>query len=243
MAHQLPTSSTRYGDLGRELDTGSFPGSRVTGVCLILAPLLLLASAILSLGIYHAKGADYVAAMAEHQTRTSIAFDGIVAGMALMLLAVIGLAQLITRQRPTLGRWAGVVTTLGLLGPFFFNGVYFAGYQLTDADTQAIAGKMMDSAQIMPSNVINLSGPALVIGFILLAIGAAKAEVLSRNRAIALGLAAIMPVGFISGYIAISGVAFAFAAIATVPLGLKMLRLAGEESDPQVVESAAHQHP
>lgn len=233
------SQSSRISMLDGDSAARGFPGRHVTGVCLIVGPLLLTITALFSIGIYHAKGIDYVNAMAENHTRASITFDGIVAGLALLLLAVIGLAQLITNRRPGLGRWGGVVTIVGLLGPFFFNGVYFAGFQLTDADTRAVAGQMMDSAQIIPSNVINLSGPALVIGFILLAVGAAKSGVLSRNRAIALGLASTMPIGFISGYIAISAIAFAFTSIATVPLGFQLLRLHEESGVPQMAETVA----
>lgn len=201
-----------------------FPGRTVTGLCMIIAPLLAIIGSLLPIGIYHAKGADFIAGMAAHHARTGAAFNFAVAGTILMIFAVVGVAQAIARVRPRLGQAGGVIAIIGLCGPIFFNGIYFGGYQLTGASTQAIAGKMMDQAQIIPSNITNVSGPALVIGFILLGIGAAKAGVLPRWQAWALGLTCLTPFGFISGFIVISAIGFAAAAIALVPLGLRTLQ-------------------
>ncbi|MGH9087254.1 MAG: hypothetical protein ACRDYZ_03965, partial [Acidimicrobiales bacterium] len=76
----------------------------------------------------------------------------------------------------------------------------------------------------IPATIMNVSGPALIIGFILLAVGAAKVGLLPRSRAVALGLTALLPVGFISGYIVFSVIGFAFGAVALVPLGVAALR-------------------
>ncbi|HET7035458.1 MAG TPA: hypothetical protein VFI42_07240 [Thermomicrobiaceae bacterium] len=205
------------------LDAG-FPGDTIAGVCMIVGPIVMVITALLGIGIYHAAGIDYVRGMAAHPTRAAVVFDCFVAGWMFYTVALIGLAGQITAARPWLGRAAGIVTIVGLFGPVFFNGVYFGGFQLTDPSQQAAAGYLIDHAQIIPSNVINLSGPALVIGFIALAIGAAQAGVLGRWRAAALGLGCIMSAGFISGYIVISAVAFLGTAIALVPLGVSLLR-------------------
>jgi hypothetical protein len=201
-----------------------FPGRSVTGLCMIVAPLLAILGSLLPIGIYHAKGADFVAGMAGHHLRGEFTFNFAVAGTILLIFAIIGMAQAIAQVRPRLGQTAGVLVIIGLCGPLFFNGVYFGGFQLTDPSTQSIAGKMMDQAQIIPSNIINISGPALVIGFILLGISAAKAGVLPRWQAWALGLTCIVPVGFISGFIVIAAIGFVCAALALLPLGLRLLR-------------------
>jgi hypothetical protein len=201
-----------------------FPGRSVTGLCMIVAPLLAILGSLLPIGIYHAKGADFVAGMAGHHLRGEFTFNFAVAGTILLIFAIIGMAQAIAQVRPRLGQTAGVLVIIGLCGPLFFNGVYFGGFQLTDPSTQSIAGKMMDQAQIIPSNIINISGPALVIGFILLGIGAAKAGVLPRWQAWALGLTCIVPVGFISGFIVIAAIGFVCAALALLPFGLRLLQ-------------------
>jgi hypothetical protein len=83
---------------------------------------------------------------------------------------------------------------------------------------------MVDQAQIIPRTIMNVTGPCLVIGFILLALGAAKAGVLRRPAAVALGITCLIPFGFISGHLAISVVGFVCTAIALVPLGVDLLR-------------------
>lgn len=201
-----------------------FPGRTVTGLCMIIAPLLALIGSLLPIGIYHAKGVDFAAGMAAHHMRAGLAFNFAVAGMMLMIFAVVGVAQAIAAVRPRLGQAGGVIAIIGICGPLFFNGVYFGGYHLTDPSTQSIAGKMMDQAQMIPSNIINISGPALIVGFILLAIGAAKAGVLGRWQAWALGLSCIVPVGFISGFIVIAAIGYVASALALLPFGLQLLR-------------------
>jgi hypothetical protein len=203
-----------------------FPGRTVTGLCMIIAPLLAIIGSLAAVGIYHAKGADFAAGMVGHHFQGEIAFNFAVAGSILLIFAITGVAQAIARVRPRLGQAAGVLVIIGLCGPLFFNGVYFGGFQLMQFSqpSASIAGKMMDQAQIIPSNIINISGPALVIGFILLGIGAAKAGVLPRWRAWALGITCITPVGFISGFIVIAAIGFAGATIALLPLGLRLLR-------------------
>jgi hypothetical protein len=207
-----------------------FPGRTVAGLCMIIAPILAIIGSLLPIGIYHAKGADFVAGMAAHHLRTGFAFNFAVGGMMLMIFAIVGVAQAIASVRPRLGQAGGLIAIIGICGPLFFNGTYFGGYQLTDPSTQAIAGKMIDQAQIIPSSIISISGPALVIGFILLGIGAAKAGVLPRWQALALGITCLTPVGFISGFIVIAALGYVATTIALLPLGLQLLR--GQEISP-----------
>lgn len=191
---------------------------------MIAAPIILIAATFVGMNVYKALGVDYVHAMGQHMVRTAVTFNLVVAGMILLMLAVIGLAGRLADRGSGIGRWGGILAVIGLLGPLFFNGVYFAGFQLAGTGSEAAAGAMIDRAQIIPSNVINLAGPALVFGFVLLAIGAGRARVLNRFSAWALGLTCIIPAGFISGHLAISTIGFAGAAVALVPLGINILR-------------------
>lgn len=217
-------SAVQQGVTSTSRPESRFPGDVITGICMIVGPVILVITSVLAIGIYHAAGIDYVRGMAAHHTRAAAEFDLFIAGWMFLIFALIGLANRITAVRPWLGRAAGIVSIVGLFGPVFFNGVYFGGFQLTGPSRQTAAGYLIDHAQIIPSNVINISGPALVIGFILLALGAAKAGVLGRPRAVALGLSCVMSAGFISGYMIIAVVAFLGMALALVPLGVSLLR-------------------
>lgn len=200
-----------------------FPGAVVTGISMVAGPLVLIAATLVDMNVYRAAGAGYVHAMGAHRAATALTFNLVVAGLMFLMFAVIGLAGRVTVKCPSLGRWGGVLTVLGLLGPMFFNGVYFAGFQLAGSAHESAAGFMIDHAQIIPSNVINIAGPALVAGFILLAVGAKRAGVLNRLSAWALGITCIIPAGFISGFLIIATIGFLGTAVALVPLGIRIL--------------------
>ncbi|WP_310962283.1 hypothetical protein [Nocardioides terrisoli] len=202
-----------------------FPGAAVAGVCLVVAPLLAVVGSALGIDIYHAKGAAFVAGMVAHPDRMNLAIQLALAAMVLMVFAVAGLATMISASRPGWGRTAGVVTVVGLCGPISFESTYWGAWHLLGSGAQrAAAAHMIDQSQIIPRTIMNVSGPALVVGFLLLAIGAARAGVLRRPQAVFLGLTCVVPAGFISGHLVIAVIAFAACAVATVPLGVGLLR-------------------
>lgn len=201
----------------------TFPGNAMTGVCMIAGPILAVVSSASAIGAYHSGGADFARAMTAHPLRAAINMNVDVVAIVLLFFAVMGLAQAIAAVRPRLGRAGGIFTLLGLFGPIFYPGVYFGAFQLATSGNQAAAATVIDRSHVSPT-VVHLAAPALVIGFILLAIGAAKGGVLSRPRAWALGVTCLIPAGFISGYIVISALAFAGAVVALVPLGIGILR-------------------
>lgn len=206
-----------------DVETG-FPGRVVTGTCLVVGPLLAIAGTVVGVGAYHAKGADFVAGMADHP-HAVVGVQLAQASMMMLLLGVTGLAGMISTNRPTWGRTAGTLSVLGLCGPIAFEHLYWGASHLTDtAAHRAAAATMIDQSQIIPRSIMNITGPCLVVGFLLLGIAAAKSGVLDRPRAVCLGVTALIPFGFISGYLAISAVAFVGTAIALVPLGAGMLR-------------------
>ncbi|HET7304560.1 MAG TPA: hypothetical protein VFJ12_08450 [Segeticoccus sp.] len=202
-----------------------FPGPAVTGVCMVVAPLLAIGGTALGSRTYHARGADFVAAMAAHPGSFDTAVQLAESAMLVLLLAVVGLAGMTCAGRPRLGRWAGVLAVVGLCGPISFELVYWSASHLADtAVHRSAAALLIDESQVIPRTVMNVTGPALVVGFVLLAVAAARTEVLSRLRAGCLAATALIPLGFISGYLAISLVGFAGTAVALVPLGIEVLR-------------------
>jgi hypothetical protein len=205
--------------------TGGFPGPWLTGATMVVAPLLALLGTIVGIPTYHARGTDFVAGMTDHPHLFDLAIQSAQASMVLMILAIAGLSAMITRTRPGLGRWAGALTIIGLCGPISFESTYWAAWHITDTDAhRAAAAQLIDDAQVIPRTIMNLSGPALVVGFLLLAVAAAKAGVLDRARAVCLGLTVLIPVGFVSGHLVIATVGFAGTAVALVPLGVRLLR-------------------
>ncbi|MDN5794752.1 MAG: hypothetical protein L0H79_03250 [Intrasporangium sp.] len=201
-----------------------FPGARITGVCAVVAPPLAVAASALGIASYHAAGQDFVAGMVAHPTTFGLAIQVSLASLILLLIAVAGVAGAVAAIRPGLGRTAGLLTVIGLCGPISFQSIYWAASQLTDTGAhRAAAAVLIDESQVIPRTVMNVSGPALVVGFVLLAVATARSGLLSPGRAVLLGMAALMPFGFISGHLLISVIAFAGLAAALVPLGWPLL--------------------
>lgn len=203
--------------------TATFPGPSMTGIAMVVAPLLLMTGAALFVGLYGATGAERLEAIADHRGRAFAAVNFAMAGTILLVFAVAGLSAAVSRQRPRLGRIGGVLTIIGLFGPAFFLGADFLSIQLTDLADRAGAVTAVEDSATVP-NIVNLCGPALIAGLVILAIGAYKSGMLPRSRSWALGLAALAPVGFVSGFMPIAVGAWFCLAIALVPLGLEQWR-------------------
>ena len=204
-------------------ETGGFPGPRMAGVSMIAAPCLLVLGASLYIGIYDKAGADQLEAIADNTARAHAAVNFAIAGTVMAVFAVAGVAAAVARHRPRAGHVGGTLAVIGLFGPAFFLGINYLNIQLADLADRAGAVTALDNAK-STLNVVNICGPALLIGFLILAVGAARSGVLSRSRSIALGLAAVAPLGLISGVIVISIVAWLALAVALMPLGLRTLR-------------------
>jgi hypothetical protein len=202
----------------------SFPGPWVEGICMILAPILGVAGLALSLGVYKFKGAGMMTAMADNHIRGGLAINLSVASMMLLLIAVIALAHRITAVKPGWGRWGGIVTIVGLMGPIFFEGIFFGSYTITAYP--AAGAYLIDHANVIPSNIVNVSAPCIVIGWILLGIGAYKAGILGKARAICLGLGCLLAPGLAAAIVPLGIAAAVLIGIALVPLGLEIIRAA-----------------
>jgi len=231
--HNQPPESTAAPATGAETPgeaalvpaRSGFPGAGVTGACMIAGPALAVVASALGAGSYHARGAAFVAAMAGHPTQFDLAVQLSLAAMILLLFAVIGLATMIAGVVALWGRVAGVFTVIGLLGPISFESVYWAASRITDsAGHRAAAARLIDQSQIIPRSIMNISGPCLVLGFVLLGVAAHRAGVLDGPRAILLAVTCAIPAGFISGHLVIAVVAFACTTVALAPLGLRLLR-------------------
>lgn len=205
-----------------------FAGRRFTGVCMVAAPLLLTAGAVLLMGIYGRGPSERVGAYAENEVRATVAVNLAMAGTVLAAFALAGVGALVAARCPRLGRAGGALAVIGLFGPAFFLGINHVGIRLGDLADRAGAGAVFQDAEATP-NIVNLAGPALLVGFVLLAIGTAKAGVLPRSRSWALGIAAVAPVGLISGIVVISVVAWLALAFALAPLGRDILRAAASD--------------
>lgn len=206
------------------------PGRLVTGICMVVAPVVLTATCLLGSDIYKFHGRDFLTEMMANPARTMVFLNVVPLGIMMLMLAVVGLAGLVSHRAPRAAHLGLVATLVGLCGPMFFVAIEFCAYQLANPAHLAAGARMYDLANMVPRTTVNISGPLLVVGFVALAVAVRRAGLMSRFRAISLGLTALLPIGFIAAFLPISAIGFAFCSIALVPVGTSLLRNTGTDA-------------
>jgi hypothetical protein len=199
-----------------------FPGRWVGGVTLILGPLTLLAGITLRLP-FHFFFPQQLAAFATHPTRVAIAYGAVAAGTVLLWPAVATLGHLIGAARPGWALWGTTLTTLGLFARTFHAGADHMAFQLVRAEGVAPATRVV-ATSYGAFHVFHAASGAIMVGWLVLAVGAYKSGTLGLLRAAALGLMSTLMLGVLKGSSLMSVVATAGLCAALVPLGVRVLR-------------------
>ncbi len=189
-----------------------------------VAPIVLAILCLLATDIYKFSGHDFLTAMAANPVRTDIFLNAVPLAIFLLMLAVVAVAVMAAPRASRSATIGGSLALLGLCGPLFFIAIEFSGYQLANPEHLTAGAYMYDQANMVPRISLNISGPAIIAGFILLAIAAHHAGLLGRTRAVCLALTALLPFGFIAAVLPISAAGFVACAIALVPIGASLLR-------------------
>ncbi|MEL7976832.1 hypothetical protein AAG589_13300 [Isoptericola sp. F-RaC21] len=205
----------RWGALG-------FPGRWVGGAAMVLGPVLMLAGALLRARV-HFFYPDQLAAVQERPVLMSTAYGLFAAGNVLLWPAVVTLASRIGERRPGWALWGGVLAVFGLFARAFHAGVDHLAFQVVHAEG-ADAATAIVSSGYGAFHVFSVLNLAILAGWTVLAVGAWRAGVLRPWRAVALGLAAALPLGVLKGTTPLSVVALVGLCAALVPLGLSLLR-------------------
>jgi hypothetical protein len=234
------TDTTTYRSATPQPALPAFPGRWATGISMLVAPIVLAVMCLLASGIYKYFGRPFLSAMAAQPVITEIFLNVVPLAIFLLMLAAVGLAGATRGTAPRLSDLGGGAALLGLCGPIFFVAIEFSGFQLSSPKYLAAGAYMYDQANMVPRISLNISGPAIILAFILLAVAARKAGLMGRFRAVCLAATGLLPFGFIGAFLPISALGFVGCAIALAPLGLRWLR-AGSPSpapDPAVAGAA-----
>ncbi|GAA3694557.1 hypothetical protein GCM10022224_070100 [Nonomuraea antimicrobica] len=199
------------------------PGRWVEGAGLVLGPVLLAAGVLLRIG-----EDDFfpgqLAAYAADPGRMALSYGLFAAGVVLLWPAVTALARLIRPTRPGWARWGLTLVVAGLFGRVFHAGVSHLAFQLVDALGPVAAQRAVETTY-GAFHVFKATNVCIMVGWIVLAVGAYRAGALGLVRCVALGLAAGLPLGVLKGSSdPVSLVAPAGLAVALVPLGVTVLR-------------------
>ncbi|WP_073948501.1 hypothetical protein [Streptomyces kebangsaanensis] len=203
------------------LEGTGFPGRWVGGVAMVLGPLLMLTGALLR-ARFHFFYPDQLAAYERQPILMVAAYALFAAGSLLLWPAVAVVAARIAARSVGWGLWGGCLVMFGLFTRVFHAGVDHLAFQLVrsqgvEAATEAV------TAGYGAFHIFSALNLAIVLGWIVLALGAWRTRVLGPVRATALGLTAALPLGVLKGTTPLSLVALAGLCAAMVPLGLSLL--------------------
>jgi hypothetical protein len=199
-----------------------FPGHWMGGLSLIIGPLILLAAALLRIQFHFFYDAQ-LAAYADHPVLITAAYSCFVLGCLFLWPGVITLARFIGMKHPTLAVWGGMVTILGLIGRVFHGGIDHMAFQLVNVQSLELATKAVsDSYQAF--HIIRYFNGMMMVGWVLLAIGAYRSGTLGLIRSAALASMFFLPLGTLKGTRFESTFLILGLCIAFVPLGIKVLR-------------------
>ncbi|MFJ9682482.1 hypothetical protein ACIRP2_31185 [Streptomyces sp. NPDC101194] len=199
-----------------------FPGRWVGGASLVLGPLLLLTGILLRLRFDFFFPAQ-LSAYGRHPDLMTASYSFVSAGWVLLWPGVVLLAAGIGVRFRELALWGGALTVLGLFARAFHAGVDHLAFQLVAVQGAASATRTV-SETYGAFHIFSTLNAAIMGGWLLLAIGAYRSQVLGPLRAAALASASAMPLGVLKGTTPLSVAAAAGLCLALVPLGVAALR-------------------
>ncbi|MCO1582544.1 hypothetical protein M8C13_43050 [Crossiella sp. SN42] len=205
-----------------------FPGRWVGGISLIAGPLLLLTGALLR-SPFHFFFPQQLQAHQQHPALMSAAYACFALGNVLLCFAVIALCQRIAATRPVWAYWGGTLVILGLCTRAYHAGTDQLVFVL--ADTQGIerAGQLVSDYYRFWGELtwhpFRTFGGAILIGWIVLALGAWRSGVFHPLSALALALMSLHAFGTLKGtQLPVSLIAIGGLTLALAPFGVRLLR-------------------
>lgn len=200
-------------------DTAPFPGRWIGGTAMLLGPLLLAAGTALRWR-FDFFFPEQLAAYRDHPGVITAAYGTFAIGCVVTVVAVIALAN---RIGGGWGLWGGGLTVLGLVTRVFHAGVDHLAFRLVDAEGLGDATRMIEETYSAP-HVFKAGNAAILLGWVVLAVGGWRSRVLGPVRALALAATAALPLGVLKGTTVLSVVAVAGLCVALLPQGIAELR-------------------
>jgi hypothetical protein len=203
-------------------DTFWFPGRWVGGTSMIVGPLLLLTGVLLRFQ-FQFFFPQQLAAFHQHPTLITFSYSCFLASNILLSPAILTLAKLIGARNPSWALWGGSLVLFGLFARTFHGGVDHLAFQLVQQHGVDLAARTVANSYGAFHVVTGLNG-AILLGWVVLAIGAYVSGTLGLLRSVALGLMSALMMGVLKGSSWISVVAVLGLCVALVPLGFSVLR-------------------
>lgn len=202
-------------------DSFWFPGRWIGGISMVIAPLLLLSAEIVLLP-FDFFFPQQLKAFAEQPFRISSGYSLFLAGNILLWPAILTLTNLIGRTKPGWAMWGGSFVMFGLFARTFHYGINHLALQLVNIQGVEQATKTVAGSYGAFHIVATLS-MCILLGWVILAIGAYLSGTLSLLRAIPLAVMSALMLGVLKGSSVMAVIATLGLCIALVPLGIEML--------------------
>ncbi|TQL70586.1 hypothetical protein FB381_4525 [Nocardioides albertanoniae] len=204
------------------LEPVGFPGRWVGAAGMMLGPVLMLVGALLRVEVPFFFP-EQLAGYAREPVLMATAYGFFATGSVLLWPAVALLAARISDRSPGWAVWGGTLATFGLFARAFHAGTDHMAFRLVDAHGPVAATETVASGYAA-FHIFSVLNVAILVGWIVLAVGAWLTGVLGPVRSLALGSMAALPIGVLKGTTPMSLVALTGLCIALVPMGVGLLR-------------------
>ncbi len=199
-----------------------FPNKWISGVSLVLAPLLMLAGELCRIQ-FHFFFPDQIKAFQTYPDLIILSYSLFIAGNIALFPAIIALSNRICAKKPVLGMWGGTMAILGLFARTFHSGVDYLAFQLSnqvgvDSATDIIA------KTYGAFHIFHAFSACIMFGWIVLAIGGFLSKSIAIPQCVALALMSTLPLGVLKGTTTMGIVAIAGLCIALIPFGIKLIQ-------------------
>ncbi|GHO48334.1 hypothetical protein [Ktedonospora formicarum] len=198
-----------------------FPGRWLGGSTMILGPLLLLIGVVLRLPFSFFFPAQ-LAAFENYPTLMFVSYSAFAAGNVLLWPAIFLLARRIGTTRPGWALFGGAFVIFGLFARTFHAGADHLAFQLVHVQNLELATKAVADSY-GTYHIFHAASPAIILGWVVLAIGAYSSRTMGWFRSVALGLTATLPLGILKGTTPFSVVATLGLCVALIPQGVQIL--------------------
>jgi hypothetical protein len=193
--YEVRTASSGLKEVGSMLNVSDAHHFRklVAGFCMVCAPLLFVASAIVSPSLDRHEG-RLLSSIAGHPDRWYIASLLGFVGLIVFLPAILGLMHMLRERKTAFGHVGGALALIGFVAVAASAGVTFTMWQMARAGDRAQMTALLHRIDHTAGSFIPLMllGLALSIGMIVLAWGLASAHAAPAWSALCVAVAAVL---------------------------------------------------
>ncbi|MEV0066104.1 hypothetical protein [Amycolatopsis sp. NPDC050768] len=193
----------------------------IGGPAMIIGPVLLLTGILLRAPFPFFFPHQLTAAV-EHPALLTAAYTCVLAGTVLLWPAVLTLAARIAVRLPAWGAWGAVLVVTGL-----FERTFHAGFDQAAIDLVRRRGADFATTFIAQAygdlHLFSYLSFTILLGWIVLAIGAWRSGALHKVRCLALAAMSLMPLGVLKGTTVMSIVGAIGLCVALVPAGISLV--------------------